>query len=89
MTERPAFRPDLEGLRAVAVALVVLYHARVPLVTGGYVGVDVFLVLSGFLITGLLTRGRFLIYRDQGHLTKTYAAALATQLFAQPPAVGP
>ncbi|MHB8959120.1 MAG: acyltransferase family protein [Candidatus Limnocylindrales bacterium] len=56
MTERPGFRPDLEGLRAVAVALVVLYHARVPLVTGGYVGVDVFFVLSGFLITGLLIR---------------------------------
>ena len=50
------FRPDLEGLRAVAVLLVVLYHAGVPAVSGGYVGVDVFFVLSGFLITGLLVR---------------------------------
>jgi peptidoglycan/LPS O-acetylase OafA/YrhL len=50
------FRPDLEGLRAVAVVLVLLYHASVPGVTGGYVGVDVFFVLSGFLITGLLLR---------------------------------
>ncbi len=56
MSEKSTFRPDLEGLRAVAVALVLLYHARVPLVTGGYVGVDVFFVLSGFLITGLLVR---------------------------------
>ncbi len=56
MSEKSAFRPDLEGLRAVAVLLVLLYHARVPLVTGGYVGVDVFFVLSGFLITGLLIR---------------------------------
>jgi peptidoglycan/LPS O-acetylase OafA/YrhL len=50
------FRPDLEGLRAVAVGLVLLYHARVPGFRGGYVGVDVFFVLSGFLITGLLVR---------------------------------
>ncbi len=56
MSEKSTFRPDLEGLRAVAVVLVLLYHARVPFVTGGYVGVDVFFVLSGFLITGLLIR---------------------------------
>jgi peptidoglycan/LPS O-acetylase OafA/YrhL len=48
------FRPDIEGLRAVAVGLVVLFHAGVAFVPGGYVGVDVFFVLSGFLITGLL-----------------------------------
>jgi peptidoglycan/LPS O-acetylase OafA/YrhL len=48
------FRPDIEGLRAVAVTLVVLYHAGVPWLPGGYVGVDVFFVVSGFLITGLL-----------------------------------
>jgi len=56
MSEKSTFRPDLEGLRAVAVVLVLLYHARFPFVTGGYVGVDVFFVLSGFLITGLLIR---------------------------------
>ncbi len=49
--EHAAFRPDIEGLRAVAVALVVLGHARVPGFAGGYVGVDVFFVISGFLIT--------------------------------------
>src|ERR1035438_1650591 len=52
------FRPDVEGLRAVAVLLVVLYHAGVPHLTGGFVGVDVFFVLSGFVITGLLLRER-------------------------------
>ncbi|OBB67198.1 acyltransferase family protein [Mycobacterium sp. 852014-50255_SCH5639931] len=54
--KRTGFRPDIEGLRAVAVIAVVLYHAGIPGVTGGYIGVDVFFVISGFLITGLLVR---------------------------------
>jgi len=52
------FRPDLEGLRGLAILLVLAFHASVPGITGGYVGVDVFFVLSGFLITGLLLRER-------------------------------
>ena len=52
------FRPDVQGLRAVAVLLVVLSHFQVPYVAGGYVGVDVFFVISGFVITGLLLRER-------------------------------
>lgn len=55
-TDRPGIRRDVEGLRAVAVGLVVLYHVGVPFVPGGFVGVDVFFVISGFLITGLLLR---------------------------------
>jgi len=50
------FRPDIEGLRAVAVLAVVLFHAGIPGLDGGFVGVDVFFVISGFLITGLLWR---------------------------------
>ena len=53
---QPRFRPDIEGLRAIAVLAVVLFHAQIPGIGGGYVGVDVFFVISGFLITGLLWR---------------------------------
>jgi peptidoglycan/LPS O-acetylase OafA/YrhL len=49
-----SFRPDVEGLRAVAIGLVIVAHAGVPFAAGGYVGVDVFFVISGFLITRLL-----------------------------------
>ena len=48
------FRPDIEGLRALAIVPVVAFHAWPRLLTGGYVGVDVFFVISGYLITTLL-----------------------------------
>ena len=48
---KPGFRPDIQGLRAIAVLLVVLFHSGVETLSGGYVGVDVFFVISGFLIT--------------------------------------
>jgi peptidoglycan/LPS O-acetylase OafA/YrhL len=50
------YRPELDGLRALAVLAVVLYHLRLPALPGGFLGVDVFFVLSGYLIVGLLTR---------------------------------
>jgi peptidoglycan/LPS O-acetylase OafA/YrhL len=56
LPERSSFRPDIEGLRGIAILLVVLFHAGVPVLGGGFVGVDVFFVLSGFFITGMLMR---------------------------------
>jgi peptidoglycan/LPS O-acetylase OafA/YrhL len=51
------FRQDINGLRAWAVLSVVLYHFNVPGFTGGFVGVDVFFVISGFLMTGIVVKG--------------------------------
>ncbi len=65
------FRPDVEGLRAVAVFTVVLFHAGVSWMQGGYVGVDVFFVISGFLITGLILREHEV--RDRISLSGFYA----------------
>jgi peptidoglycan/LPS O-acetylase OafA/YrhL len=53
-----SFRPDIEGMRALAVILVALYHAGTPGFDGGFVGVDVFFLISGYLITGLLVKER-------------------------------
>ena len=59
----PAYRPDIDGLRAIAILSVLAFHAFPRLLRGGFVGVDVFFVISGYLITGLilhaLSRNRF------------------------------
>jgi len=52
--QRLTFRRDLQGLRAIAILLVILAHTNLGILPGGFIGVDVFFVLSGYLITGLL-----------------------------------
>src|SRR4051812_14259944 len=82
-------RPHLDGIRAVAVYLVVLFHAGLTQFTGGYIGVDVFFVLSGYLVTEVLLRdlaaggrsvrfGRFYARRFRRLLPAAFATLIAT-----------
>jgi peptidoglycan/LPS O-acetylase OafA/YrhL len=79
---RGDYRPDIDGLRAIAVLPVVLFHSGLPGFGGGYVGVDVFFVISGFLITSLIyeeTRaGKFSIIRFYERRMRRILPALFT-----------
>ena len=80
------YRSEVDGLRAIAVTSVMLYHAKTPLVTGGFVGVDIFFVISGFLITTLISRemetGTFTIVNFYERRIRRILPALFLVLFA-------
>ena len=80
------YRPDVDGLRALAIIPVVLYHTDVPGVSGGYVGVDVFFVISGYLIGSIILSdidaGRFSILRFYERRVRRILPALLVVLAA-------
>jgi len=80
-----AHRDDIDGLRAIAVALVILFHYRVPGFQGGFVGVDIFFVISGFLIGGIIDReldaGRFSFLKFYERRVRRIFPALFAMLF--------
>ncbi len=78
--ESKSHRPDIDGLRSIAVLSVILFHLDKALIPGGFVGVDIFFVISGYLITAHivqdLDRGRFSIAAFYGRRIKRIAPAL-------------
>ncbi|HEX9374576.1 MAG TPA: acyltransferase, partial [Roseiflexaceae bacterium] len=89
---RLPYLPGLDGLRAIAVLAVLLYHADLPWMPGGFLGVEVFFVVSGYLITGLLLAereqtgrvnlGAFWLRRARRLLPALFALLAATLAFA-------
>jgi len=79
-----AYRADIDGLRAVAILAVVIFHAFPESLTGGFVGVDVFFVISGYLISGIIFRGMrdgtFSFADFYAHRVKRIFPALVTML---------
>ncbi|WAC49724.1 acyltransferase family protein [Asticcacaulis sp. SL142] len=80
------YRADIDGLRALAVLPVVLFHAGIPGISGGFIGVDVFFVISGYLITGILRddleAGRFSIAQFYERRIRRIIPALAAVIIA-------
>lgn len=81
------YRPDVDGLRAVAVLSVVVYHAGVSWLPGGFIGVDIFFVISGYLITGIVageigedrfSLGRFYVRRARRILPALFVVIATT-----------
>ncbi|SDT02898.1 Peptidoglycan/LPS O-acetylase OafA/YrhL, contains acyltransferase and SGNH-hydrolase domains [Halopseudomonas xinjiangensis] len=84
-----AYRPEVDGLRALAVLPVILYHAGFELFSGGFVGVDVFFVISGYLITAIIYReiqdGTFTVARFyERRIRRLYPAVTAVTLVCLP-----
>jgi len=71
------YRPEIDGLRGVSILLVVIYHFFPKALTGGFIGVDIFFVISGFLITGI-SKSR---YRDESWSTLSFYSARIRRLF--------
>lgn len=83
------YRPEIDGLRAWAVLPVLLFHAGIPGFSGGYIGVDIFFVISGFLITGILLReidvGDFSLFRFYERRARRILPALYFVIFLSIP----
>lgn len=81
-----AYRPDIDGLRAIAVIPVILFHMGISTFSGGYVGVDIFFVISGYLITSIIVgdalKNRFDIWRFYERRIRRIFPALFTVILA-------
>ena len=94
---RLGYRPDIDGLRAFAVVAVILFHLEFDAFSGGFVGVDIFFVISGFLITrlilGQVETGRFsfstFYLRRLRRLFPAFFATLVTSFVAAALLFGP
>ena len=95
MIQKDTYRPEIDGVRAIAVLSVILYHAQITLAgrdwfTGGFVGVDVFFVISGYLISRIIfaevsASGRFNLRRFYERRARRILPALLLVMLATAP----
>ena len=82
----PSYRADIDGLRAIAVLAILMFHVGVEGFSGGYVGVDIFFVISGYLITSIIVReirdGSFTLARFYERRVRRILPALIVLLLA-------
>ncbi len=87
LPSRPRYRPDIDGLRAVAVLAVVIFHAFPGVIRGGFIGVDIFFVISGYLISTIifekLDEGNFSFFEFYARrIRRIFPALLVVLIFA-------
>ena len=86
MNQKKTYRPDIDGLRALAVLAIILFHFKVSGFPGGFIGVDIFFVISGYLITGIIiseiAQGSFSAVTFWGRRIRRILPALVTVLIA-------
>lgn len=80
-----SYRKEIDGLRALAVVLVILFHAGITQIASGFIGVDIFFAISGFLITGIIVKQKREEHLQPGELFRASSLAYTAGFYHDVP----